>query len=505
MIRQSCALRALLALLATAWPTIASSQSYRLRLDTRVQNVTYRGITPDSVPASDTVSGPTGGPVTTTGFAVTCFPGGAYCNFYRPGRIVHSAPLTTTADMSMWGFGVPGLSVRATARLVDDLEGDADWPGTDKPVHLLEAYALYEAERYAARLGRQSLESRFGFAGFDGARVTLRDGDRGVDVTGYVGWGLARAVALPVTSAALDPLDEFRPQDRQLLAGGSAGWSVARVGLRASYQREVDPGTEHFVSERAGLDFVSNPYGSFHVTGGADYDLAAGWWGSAESMLSFIRSDGRFDATLGVRRYRPHFDLWTIWGAFSPVPYRAALGSFSVAALPRLRVRARAEKYEFENAEAETPLVEYESAGWRFSWGATFTPLRSWIMDAGYHAEHGPGAASRGLEGAISFSPADSLQVSLYASSLSRPLEFRFSHASLRTYGGGVQYNVTSRLRFHLDANVHDEQRDRPDVAAFDWNQVRLSARITLLLGNDADFSTLPPAVRRMPGGRERP
>jgi hypothetical protein len=209
------------------------------------------------------------------------------------------------------------------------------------------------------------------------------------------------------------------------------------------------------------------------------------------------------DATLGVQRYRPHFDLWTIWGAFSPVPFRSVEGSVSYAPVARLRLRARGQRYEFEDADVSTPLVTYEKSGWRFSSGATYT-LARWVIDAGYHAEFGPGASSRGVEGPVTVAPGDSLLVTLFASALDRPLEFRFVDASLRTYGLSAEYRATSRLHLHVEASGFSERRDRTpvDAAAFDWNQVRASARVTLLLGNGADIAGVPPAVQRMPGGR---
>ena len=47
-----------------------------------------------------------------------------------------------------------------------------------------------------------------------------------------------------------------------------------------------------------------------------------------ERRLSPALHDSRLvTALVGARQYRPHFDLWTIWGAFSPVPYHAVNGS----------------------------------------------------------------------------------------------------------------------------------------------------------------------------------
>lgn len=462
----------------------------------------YRGVILDSIPADDTVTGFTGGPVSPDGFAVTCIGSDPYCRFFRPGPSVHSAPVMTVADFTMWGLGVPGFSVRATGRLVGDLSSGHHWPGTESHVQLLEGYAEYAAERLTAQLGRQVVATRFGFTGFDGARAMFRTGPKGLEIAAYGGWGLARGAALPVTSPALNPLDDFQPRERQLVAGAGAGWVAERFDVRLSYLREVDPQVDHFVGERAGVDWAVRPAAGWSLVGGADYDLAAGWWGSAEGALGYTDPSGRVTATAGVRRYRPHFDLWTIWGAFSPVPYRAIQGSVAVTPVSPLRLRVRGERYTFEEAEVSTPLVPYENSGWRFAWGATYRPSSVWTVDGGYHAEFGPGASARGFEGSVSYAPGERVALSLHAATLDRPLEFRFDQSSLQLYGAEVLYRPSPRASFQLNASGYAEDRERPDAAAFDWNQLRVSARVVLLFGSGADFADLPPAVRRMPGGR---
>src|SRR5689334_9205459 len=182
-----------------------------------MQAAAYRGVTIDSVAVGDTVAGPPGGaPRTSDGYAVSCNPNG-FCTFYRPGRIVHASPVTTTADVTIWGLGVSGLSVRAIGRAAGDLSSADNWPGTDSHVQLLEGYAQYARERWTVQLGRQTLATRFGFTGFDGGRVTAHDGRRGLELNAYAGWGLWRGSALPVTSPALNPLDEFRPPERTVI------------------------------------------------------------------------------------------------------------------------------------------------------------------------------------------------------------------------------------------------------------------------------------------------
>ena len=453
---------------ALAIPTLASAQGYRLRLDTRGQSVAYRGIADSAV--------------------------------------IHAAPITTTADLTMWGLGVTGLRVRTVARLSVDAAPGNEWPGTEPPAMLLEGYGEYDTDRFTAQLGRQNVESRLGFTGFDGGRIAIHDSRSRFEASGYAGWGLARAIALPVSSAALNPLDEYRPQDRQLVAGASGLWTSSRADVRANYLREDDPRSDAFVSERAGIDVFSRPFGvsRWTASGGADYDIAAGLWVSAEARLRYATAGGRIDASTGARRYRPHFDLWTIWGAFSPVPYNAIDGAAYVAVSTALRLRGRAEAYRFDDTETSTPLVSFERSGWRFSSGASYALPHAWLVDAGYHSEFGPGAASRGFEGTVSGPVLDSLLLMLHASTLDRPLEFRFSDATLTTYGASVDYRVSSRARVQVDASGFSEKRALA-TDAIDWNQLRVSARLVLLFGRGADIGALPPAIQRMPDTQRTP
>ena len=108
-----------------------------------------------------------------------------------------------------------------------------------------------------------------------------------------------------------------------------------------------------------------------------------------------------------------------------------------------------------------TPLVTVESTGWRFSWGATYTLTSGWIVDAGYDAEFGPGASSRGLEGSVTYTMGDELSLTAHAATLYRPLEFRFDESSLDMIGLAADYRLRSRVRFQIDGSRYAEDRKR--------------------------------------------
>ena len=469
------------------------AQGYQLRFDTRAQTAAYRGVRPDSVLATDVVTGPTGGPQTVDGFFVRCPPGQLFCFFFRPGPYRQGGPLVSSLDLTMWGMGVRGLSLRVNGRAGVDLGETDAWPATDPAVQLLEAYAEYAVRRITTRAGRQLLVNRLGITGLDGGRVTLRPG-AGLEAEAYVGLGLARAAALPVSSAVLNPLDDFQPRSRQWVAGGALGWSGPAGDVRIDYQREVDRESRQFASERAAISGEVRPFERWSLAAGAEYDLANTWFGNADAMLRYVSP--RLTATLGARQYRPHFDLWTIWGAFSPVPYHAVNTSVWWRPVPRLQLRGRWERYAFSPAEAETPLVNVDNDGWRFGAGASFSPNDVWTLDLGYREEYGPGASSHGFEGSVTAVPVAALTLTAYGSTLDRPLEFRFEETGVNVLGLDAEWRPTERLRLGLGGAHYSEDRRRPDAGGLDWNQTRLNARVTLLFGSGADHSPLPRALR---------
>lgn len=481
-------------LLAAGVTRPAVAQSWRLRFEASAQRVAFRGVTPDSVAEALVTPGPTGGPVSPDGFAVNCF-GDGFCRFYRAGAIRRGLPAAVSSELTLWGLGVRGLSIHLSSRMLGDLTGDRLWPGTSPALRLVEGYAEYVHGGLVARAGRLIEQGRLGSSGggLDGARATLGIERFHLTVGGYLGWGLARGTILPVTSPAVNPLLDFQPGNRQVVAGALAGVRLAPLDAELEYRREVDPGTDYFVAERVALSVQARPLTRVRLAAGADYDLAQGRPGSADALLSYTGSG--LWATLGARHYRPFFDLWTVWGVFSPVPYNAVNGSLALRPIAQLQLRARGEWFRYDAAEVSAPAVSLEDRGWRWGLEGTATPDSHWTLELNAHDELRPGASSRGIDGRVRWRPREPLELAVEGGRLERPLELRFQDAGVTWAGGSADYRFGDRLRLGLSVAHYWESRDRPDAGGFDWNQWRLSALIALTLRSAAD-RWLPPAHR---------
>jgi hypothetical protein len=350
----------------------------------------------------------------------------------------------------------------------------------------------YQRGSLVARGGRQLVASRLEPMGFDGAWLKYRINDASLELTAYGGAGLARAAALPLSSPALNPLDEWRPRERQIVVGTEAAWFYRSADIRGEYRREIDPKDKNIVSERAALSFGA-PAGPVRVTGGVDYNVAEAHVGNADLTLTYVRP--RFALSGGARRYRPYFSLWSLWSAFSPVPHNGVNASADVRATNRLSLRARGEAYQYEDAGVSTALVgALEDRGWRASTGATATLNPRWTVNADAGWEHGPGASSRFADGEVKWVPNERYAFDLYGGALARPLELRYYDATSNWIGGRGELSLGAQHRVWADVAYVDDVRDRPDAGSSSLTQFRLRTGLILSFGSSADHMRLPPA-----------
>jgi hypothetical protein len=328
--------------------------------------------------------------------------------------------------------------------------------------------------------------------GFDGGWLRYRIDRVSLELTGYGGWGLGQAAAVSPLNPALNPLDEWRPRDRQIVAGAEAAFLYRDIDLRGEYRREIDPEDDYFVSERAAVS-VGARTGAIRVHGGLDYNIAEGHLGNADVTLSYLRQ--RYSLSAGGRRYRPYFSLWTLWGAFSPVPYNAVNVSGEMRVTGKVSLNGRAERYRYESAEISTGLVpQLEDGGWRARLGANAELSEQLAFTGNFGIERGPGASARSADASLAYTPGERFSIDVYAGTLSRPLELRYYDATSRWIGGRAQVQMGDHRRVWADIAAIGDDRDRPDASASSLDQLRMRVGVSLAFGSGADRVPLPPA-----------
>lgn len=484
------------ALLLVSASAPCAAQGFRASFDLRGQSVATRGWLLDSIPRSEVVVGDGGGLYSATGYAVACS-APSWCYYYAAGPRVQYAPLVFTTDVTAWGLGTTGLSAHLNFRMNANA-GDEPFAATEPAFQFWEGYLSYQHDWFTVLAGRQTLTSRLGFAGFDGGRVSARYRKLGLEATGYLGLGLARASSVGVNDPVTAPLGDFIPGERSLIGGVLVGLNSGPVEARAQWQRQVDRSTDYLMSDYLTASAVVRPLPRFAVAGGLDYDLAQGWVGSADAEVRYTAP--RVSATAGYKRYMPRFDLWTIWPAFSPVPWNGVQTSAIFSPLRWLRLRGRIEWYAYENTGAETALGSADEAGLLWAAGATVTVLPRWTFDAGWMYDKNFGAAAAGGDASVGWIPFDAMVLRLYGAYSQRPLVYRFDDAYVTWVGLDASLRTAQHVQVGASIVYVNENQKRPDAAAFDWNQARISAYITYVFSaGGADRIGLPDAVKRMP------
>lgn len=494
-------------------------QGYRVDLDARMQGVSYRGWQLDSIPVGSVVVGADGLLYTPDGIGVTCLPAAAYCRYYGPGAKVNAMPASVMLDFSAWDIGVKGLRLEGNGRLVTDFEDgpvlnqaandvQPAWPGAQPTLQLAEAYLAYEGDWVSGRGGRLTNVSRFGYTGFDGAQVRIAEPRGRAGLSAMYGLSLARGALVPWTDASLNPLAEFRPGVRQRVMGLDLDWNLPFARGRVLYEKEwgsTDEDETLTSSELVGGDLTLRLHPSVSLSGGLDYDLAWGSIGNAEGSLTAILPKRFGSVTAGARRYRPRFPLWSIWAAFSPVPYNAYFGQVGIYPIPQVQLRGRLENYSYEEAGTSTALVRVDSDGWRYGLGATYRYSPDLHATFDYQAGLGPGAQALTIDGGVFWRPLPKLGLRGSVAYVERALELRYNFAKLWQVGLDADASVYGNLRAFGGAWYLNETRERDvDAAGFDWSQVRFHVGLRYGFGSTVDRASLPPAILRIPEGGAR-
>jgi hypothetical protein len=470
---QRATLLALAAMLAAAAPGAAEAQALRGSTRTTARYVEIQPIRQDTVSLDRVVRRPDGG-LEFEGYPVFCLPDG-FCVFYRAVPQQSAMMLFQDAEFTAWGLGVQGLSATALLRARAHLGGDFEPPRSRDAFDAVLAYLELNRGTYRVRLGRQRVMSGLGFNGFDGVDVLVEPANpEWLRLQGFAGRSLARGLSEPRQRALRGLDDEFFLPDREAILVGSEVAIDPGPGVAAAlrYQFEIWSDRGGMLSERASLTGRTTHWRPLILMGNADYDFAFGRIGKGHVTAQLPVLNNRLLLEATARRYVPYFELWTIWGFFSPVGHHEALLRTTWRATPTASLWGSAGYRRYQDTGTDVLLDDLRSQASRAELGGAWQLPNDLALTASYRWEGPVGAFLTSGDATLSWQATDRFGLALNAAAFEQAEEFRIG--SGRVFGGGASadFEVRDGMRLSggLDVYRHLYQ-NRPSQV--DWNQTR--------------------------------
>jgi hypothetical protein len=483
--------------IAAMWalPSAVAGQTVRVSGSTSVRYIELRPFILDSVPQVST-EGEGLLRQLPDGRVVRCLPGEEFCRDTRPGSVVSTVPVIQDLDISAWGFG-EGVHMFAQLRGRSAWgEHGGLWPRSEDALEVMAAYVEVERRRFRARAGRQWRVSGLGFYNFDGVSVAAPATPR-LTLELFGGRSLVRGLNESRGGGALEAIEALAPADGGIIGGVQARYrDGTRLAVGASYQVDVRSDRRELYSELASVEGALR-VGAGSIEGAVEADVASGMLNEARLHLRSAPL-GRFVLFGELRHYRPYFELWTIWGAFSPLGYNQGRAGVTWAdSRGRLVVRGEATYRQYDQAGRGETLDDFRYDGRGLAASVSWSPRREWRVDGGYRVESGFGAARRdGSVGAVRhFGERGSLGINGVV--FQRLYEFRLDEGTVAGIGAEGAFALSDRARVMLSAAAYRHMSGGPQPV-FDWNQRRASVRFQWTLGGEPEL--LPGST--LAGGR---
>ncbi|MES2179100.1 MAG: hypothetical protein V4550_14660 [Gemmatimonadota bacterium] len=438
-----------LLLVALACPSLLAAQGLRISGVTTVQYVELRQLVIDSILTS--------------------------------GNRISAAPVLQDLTLSGWGWR-EGLSFHANLRARTQL-GSTDgllYPRADRHLDAIDAYAELDRSTWRGRLGRQWITSGLGSYAFDGANALLRHEEFSVE--GWGGRALLAGLNDPYTSAQLAAVDNLPPPQDGYIVGGRARYRPSPLlGTALTYQRVLLADRSGLYAERASFDASSRAYA---VTAdlGLNYDFATGDFNEARLRLG--ASAGRtIGYSVEVRHSRPYFELWTIWGAFSPIGFdeeRATVDWGAPGSPFSASLRGAFRKY----ADAGTAVPGVRTNGWRAGGDVRWQNATSLSAFGSYDVDIGSGAASTDVRTGGHWSRSDDMAVGVDLAITQNIYEFRVGTGRIlgAALNGAMRIAPDARLVADIGVYQHVLTNGAPGP---DWTQRRAALRFEWTMGRD--------------------
>ncbi len=486
--RWRASLGALVALALGATPLVG--QGYRAEVGVWGSYLELRGAARDSLP-EDQVPGEGLRRRLADGTLVSCIPQ-RFCYWYRAAGEEPVTILSQDVRVTAWpGATVPGLALHVHAR--GRFGTDDFWPRSSQEVDLITAYLSYDRHGFGIRAGRLARFDGLGYRNFDGASVAWY-GLKSLRVEAFGGWSLAPNLNAPRSGSLLTTADAFAPDDRGLLFGLKVGGQLGRTLVGdLLYRREIRTDLLALYSERLALD-ARALVGPVTAEVSAEYDLSYEEVNDARLRIS-APIYGGLELALQARHYTPFFELWTIWGAFSPVGFNEGRGSL-LWAVPKtdlvLEAGGAYRKYEETNAGSESlPIKDH---GWR-AFASGRWSSGGWFADGDYRAETGFGAVRYGGDLGFGRRFGSGSYIALRGSATQTFGEFRLGEQVVS--GGGLEGAFRAGdLSLSGGAGLYRITID--ESPSSDWTQARLHGGISYRFGSDTSGS------RRASSGGDR-
>jgi len=470
----------LLGLFSLPAPLVGQGIGVKGKARTFVSYLQVRDLVQDSVVAA-AVPGDGAQRTLEDGTRVTCTD--EWCRFFRSGSDVGVIPFLQDLELNAWS-GIQGLRGYTHLRFREPF-GDGDyWPRMDSQIEALAAYLEFQRPTYRIRAGRIWEATALGFYNYDGGQFRIRLPSQ-LELDLYGGLSLVRGLNQLYNTDLISSVEPLEPREDAYLIGFHGRWRpISAVSTSLTYQRETTTNESHLYSERiAGSARIRIQRATLDLE--MKYDLATENTNLARLAVSAPLGAG-LRASGEVRKYSPFFELWTIWGAFSPVGYEEARARLDwTSSTGRLSARAYGSYRTYGDTETRelSQDLQVEDNAVRLAAGARYLINERMTVDGEYRYDEGYGSSRSGGDLSIQRTFGAGKYLGVRATGFESFSEFGVG--SGRVLGGGIHGAMplgSAKLQASAMFYKH-EQSDRPKI--LDLNQARLNLILEVPIGSD--------------------